>query len=325
VRAGLSIALALAACGPPGQPSTDAAVVPESPDASLHDAARDDRREPVAAVAYGDEVVWIQGGESCPLESGPECPAVGPSVLRADQAGTTIDFELETQHGGRAIVADAAGTFVLLADDTEPERHRLVRLHAGEVLAFVVEDVRSEALAIDDTYVYWNRMGVDGQPGGLMRATRSGNGTDRVTLVDRELAVHHIEIVGDWIYWVEASALWRVQVGGTPEAVGTDMIGAIEKGDGVLYAWRSNGSDADLVEIDLDGNLRVIAEATLAGEHLTSSGGELFWATIGEIRRVPVSGGTPVTVVADPFGAFGVTTDAVLHDFSSFGFRAVAR
>ena len=53
---------------------------------------------------------------------------------------------------------------------------------------------------------------------------------------------------------------------------------------------------------------------------------DLFWRSLAQrLYRIPITGGAIVEIPDAGAGAFGVTPDAILTDFTRWGFRAIAR
>jgi hypothetical protein len=112
-----------------------------------------------------------------------------------------------------------------------------------------------------------------------------------------------IAVDGTYVYWVSfASGWWIMRVaatGGTPETIerSDSLIGDMTIRDGVLYWTASNGVFRRELASAAATTTRLVSASANNGPIATDSNA-VYWAGVsGDIRKVPLAGGTSSDVV----------------------------
>jgi hypothetical protein len=216
------------------------------------------------------------------------------------------------QNGGHDIAVAPTGVYFASARQVGAgwvDDIMSVPLAGGAMTTIVSGTAAARTLAVDATNVYWTG------PGGLVKAPLHGGTTVTLDAAARTpIAVHD-----GLIYWGQDGSLWSVPVdGGTPSTVwtlsGSDGVGSAEGiafDSKAAYETFCGASFCYVAKVPLDGGAAVTLATTAPAQHFGSiavDGANVYYAVhdstsigplpCGALLRVPIEGGTPVTVAA---------------------------
>lgn len=322
-------------CAPP-RARPDAGPPDGPPDAGI-DAAFVERRPTADVLVGADRVAWTQVAGGCPLESGPECPPIGPSISTADLVTGAPSTWFADRDGAWSIAGDQDQLFIAVGPDWGEGYIAEVRpAVGGDVVTFAAGAGPAFGVAVDADYVYWATAPTGG-PIAVRRAARGGDGSDAVTLATTPVGPLGLTVSAGWVWWA-ADAVYRVPVtGGTPAIVLDDGQPApriLAATTTAVYVVRYDDATpwgAQIAAIAGDGSLTMIVDHM--DQHDAPTYGvidddELFFAMLnGGIADASLTTGDVRVVsgtdqVRDPFG---VTPTELLVDFTRDGFRRVPR
>jgi hypothetical protein len=189
-------------------------------------------------------------------------------------------------------------------------------------------------LGVDANYVYWFEPGINGDPGRMRRASRSGDGSDVVTIPGVRRGV-----IFSGFFWTsgctgtDCTVQRTPVIGGSAEEV--SQAGYIIGFDSTaLYLGQpmdANGHYTRILSMTPDGATQILTDwidqpyAPVFGPFVVS-GGALYWTgSTGELHTVPTTGGTPALIpnVSTSGGEpFAVVAGAVLYGFDGHGYKS---
>lgn len=329
-----AILLAVVGCSTHG--ATPDAAPPDAPaDAAIADPY--DRTVNQVLVTE-DFIFWSHGRFACSLED--PCVLEGPAVTSWWSGTGHASPRYTGGVGARSIVGTADERFFVTGLDFESMY--LVR-DRGVPFAFSVPRALTIGPAIDATHVYWADTTVSFGGYTLRRATRDGDGTDATVLatdvpMDGTPDLLH---ASGYIWWLGSGGVQRVPVtGGAPTTVAPELQHYPSRitahGDDVyVVSSPSNslpGTATEIGHIALDGTYTRIVEVqqplNFWPRFLVATADAVYWSRRdGNVYRAPIAGGEVETIVAnDQAGyAFAVLPDKILVEFTSEGFREIAR
>ncbi len=176
--------------------------------------------------------------------------------------------------------------------------------------------IRPWDIIVDDTYVYWT----ESLTSRVMRASKV-DGSGAIPMADGNNSAGYgprsITQDGTYLYWNSVDTIFRCDKAGCQNAptalcgygTGTPNYVAVDGN----YVYFTEYGPGDLYRIDKtasSGTPQHLADFSDDAEGLVVTGGNVYVALdTGEVVRVPVGGGTPVTVTAPgaPAPAYGLT------------------
>ncbi len=159
----------------------------------------------------------------------------------------------------------------------------------------------------DDTHVYW----LDENPEGVFRAPIVGGAVVRLTgapIYVPEYTDHDpLVVAGDALVFAGGAGVYRIpKAGGSPERVGEPSPQSFVVAGNQIFS--ASHITRTIEVISLDGSLtRVLASKEEGAKNVQLGDGYVFWTSIFRknpsdqepdwaIRRMPVSGGVPITI-----------------------------
>jgi hypothetical protein len=309
--------LAVAACGPAaersdetGQRSADVERLPRT--------LTTIENEATVGIAVDDTHAYVTTSES---------GSSGGAIVKVPLAGT----------GHQVIVTLNPRPFSIAVDDTsiyftvrETGRVHRMSKNGGEVSVVAEPHERSngaEALAIDDTHVYWSAVG------GIFRAPKNGTSSPAERLTEENEGADAIAGDGDDVFWIARGtadtangALYRVaKTGGERVELGTGDIFrstwgfSIAAKNGSIYVPDTGGGRVYRVN-GKSGALTLVAEGLDHPIAIAADDRRVYWSTGGvvgaasEYRKLyaaPLEGG-PLEILVS-------TRQANINDIASNG------
>ena len=307
---------------------------PDATDApTTSDAAWFDSRPATAVIVGPDRILWTQQHGGCPLETG--CAVdIGPTLTMEERATGVVTTVINDNWGADELAGDDREVFLLLAGDNENTRV-LARFRPGvsttpELMSAPQVDPRG--LVVDDSYVYWEAGGANGQGYSVYRASRGGDGSDAVAIFTGNLFIPQAVFNG---------YLWS---GGTRLPVAGGAVEDILPGAQVFPAMTSAGllatkpldpsgyySDIGILAPDFSFHVLFpnVMQPYVPLWRPVADADELFWQ--GDTATLFRAQLTDTAYHADPrypFGVgapFAVTSDAILYNFTRRGFDSIPR
>ncbi len=303
--------LLLAACSSPHHAQPPDAAPP--PDSTADYFARE-----ATGVALGTSAIaWSEQPAGCGLEQGLDCHGPGPMVTVSD-AGQLTQLAIGA-YGAAAIAGDETGWFY--SDDFTGALMRVTQPSAPTTFA----NGMTRVPAVDATHVYWLDAGGEGSPFAILRASRTGDGTDATAIAHPTAFQDTLYPFAGDIWWWACTTSCEVHraTSASPVRTGMTIVGADAN---ALYLLQY-GTTWNLLAMAPDGTTTTLLTnqpQQSAPQHLIADGGELFWtAGTGIYRALP--NGTPSLAVATATTVFTVTPTQILYDFTPRGYQTFAR
>jgi hypothetical protein len=235
---------------------------------------------------------------------------VGPVCTRTSDQGPV---RLLTDNSIQGIVVSGAGVYwTAIGSMTEIGMGRAMALPSGDKSPVTLATGlnRPFGIAIDSTYLYWGDGDASGvaQSGRVMRAPFAGGSVD--TLAAGVIWPYDIAIDAANAYWVgfdtAGGIVARVPLGGghvTTLASGQAVPNGVAVRDGEVY-WTDEGN-ADgmgtLNDVSAMGGLSSLLGSSLADPaRIVADATSVYFADGSAIEKVPIGGGTIVTLASDP-------------------------
>ena len=277
---------------------------------------------------------WTYGTEACSLEFGCIYGVSTLSYQEVPEGGIWVTDR--SPAGAMAIAGDEDGVFIVTG--TSHEERYLKRVDSA---ALSIPRPWTQGPAIDETHVYWAEQPTLYGAFALRKASRTGNGTDAVTIASGfETFIVRLVTFGDHVWGFDRlGRLFRVpKTGGAVEDVSTDVI-SINVGLSGLYVGRLNSSfnapSSEIGRLDTNAAYTKVLDVDVdkAPQFLVADDRDIFWSGAGAnalesiIYRAPVAGGPAETVATQHHRgyAFGLTPDRVLFDFTPEGYQVRPR
>jgi len=267
----------------------------------------------VSLTADGSDLYWREGFldpgftgtlRRMPLSGGP------PSVV-AEGLGSG-----GSSAGGLALHAG----FAILTETTFPTSYRLTAVPLDGGVPRVLAEIPAPARSIVGlgTEVYW----IDDE---ALRSVPLAGGTVTTWLDDVESGID-LTVEDDTLVWTESvccahgqeGRVRRLEPGGEPVNLAEDVDdpGAVAASDGMVY-WAEGGSIGltegfgriAVVPIEGGSVSDVAAGVSTTLPIVAADGANLYYADRWRVKKVPLEGGTPVTVGAADFYISALSTD----------------
>ena len=281
-------------------------------------------RMPNAVVVGATTIAWSEQEALCGLETGPGCHGPGPMITVADAQGQVTQL-VTGMYGATSLVGDDTGWFY-----TDLQTGAVTRVvEGGSPMMLTGAQINYPVgPVLDPSYVYWFQPGANGVGRGLMRASRTGDGSDAALVAQPNSFQDSLYAFAGDLWWYVCSTSCNVYRASSPNPVrsGAMIVGA----DATALYLVEPGATWNLLSMTSNGTTTTLLanqpQSTIP-RHVIADGGELFWASGGRVYRA-VANGTPTHVVdtdAVSDNLIAVTPTQILYDFAPRGYAAVAR